>query len=66
MTKYSAIRKKLEVECLLNGNVEDLAYFTHYLHNHENGVSKSYEERAKLYFDHVNESQNIVSEPDIQ
>ena len=48
MIKYSKLRDKLKVETL-NGNAEDLAFFTHYLHNHTNGVSKSFEKRAKEY-----------------
>ena len=35
MIKYSKLRDKLKVETL-NGNAEDLAFFTHYLHNHTN------------------------------
>src|SRR5690554_3810262 len=62
MIKYSKLREKLKVETL-NGNAEDLAYFTHYLHNHKNGVSKSYEKRAKEYFYEINEELNIVAEP---
>ena len=62
MIKYSKLREKLKVETL-NGNAEDLAYFTHYLHNHKNGVSTSYEKRAKEYFYEINEELNIVAEP---
>ena len=49
MIKYSKLRDKLKVETL-NGNAEDLAFFTHYLHNHTNGVSKSFEKRAIFDF----------------
>ncbi len=65
MIKYSTLREKLKVESL-NGNTEDLAYFTHYLHHHENGVSKSYEKRAKEYFHEMNKDFDIVSEPELQ
>lgn len=65
MIKYSTLREKLKVESL-NGNTEDLAYFTHYLHHHENGVSKSYEKRAKEYFYEMNKDFDIVSEPELQ
>jgi DNA (cytosine-5)-methyltransferase 1 len=65
MIKYSTIREKLKVESL-NGNAEDLAYFTHYLHNHKNGVSQSYEKRAKEYYQTIKEELNIVSEPELQ
>lgn len=65
MIKYSKLRDKLKVETL-NGNAEDLAFFTHYLHNHTNGVSKSFEKRAKEYFVTVNEELSIVAEPELQ
>jgi DNA (cytosine-5)-methyltransferase 1 len=48
MTNYSKIREKLNIE-ELNGEAEDMAFLTHYLHNHENGIPKSYEQRAKEY-----------------
>lgn len=62
MIKYSKLREKLKVDTL-NGEAEDLAYLTHYLHNHENGVSKSYEKRAKSYFAQINKDFSIVAEP---
>lgn len=65
MIKYSTLREKLKVETL-NGNAEDLAYFTHYLHNYKNGESKSYEKRAKDYYKAIFEELNIVSEPELQ
>jgi len=65
MIKYSKLRDKLKVETL-NGNAEDLAFFTHYLHNYTNGVSKSFEKRAKEYFETINEELNIVAEPELQ
>jgi DNA (cytosine-5)-methyltransferase 1 len=65
MIKYSQLREKLKVETL-NGNAEDLAYFTHYLHNYENSVSKSYEKRAKDYFDAINQETSIITEPELQ
>ena len=65
MIKYSKLRDKLKVETL-NGNAEDLAFFTHYLHNHTNGVSKSFEKRAKEYYATINEEMNIVAEPELQ
>lgn len=65
MIKYSKLRDKLKVETL-NGNAEDLAFFTHYLHNHTNGVSKSFEKRAKEYFETINEELNLVAEPELQ
>ena len=65
MIRYSKLRDKLKVETL-NGNAEDLAFFTHYLHNHTNGVSKSFEKRAKEYFETINEELSIVAEPELQ
>ena len=65
MTTYSTLRERLKVESL-NGNAEDLAFLTHYLHNHENGVSKSYKERAIKFYKSLKETVNLVGEPDIQ
>ncbi|MCH8490673.1 MAG: DNA cytosine methyltransferase [Oceanicaulis sp.] len=65
MTTYSTLRERLKVENL-NGNAEDLAFFTHYLHNHENGVSKSYKERAIKFYKSLEETDNLVEEPGIQ
>lgn len=65
MIKYSTLREILKVETL-NSNSEDLAYFTHYLHNHRNGVSKSYEERAKAFYQKINEELDVVTEPELQ
>ena len=65
MIKYSTIREKLKEESL-NGDAENLAYFTHYLHNHKNGVSQSYEKRAKDFYQTIKEELNIVSEPELQ
>ena len=65
MIEYSKLREKLKVETL-NGNAEELAYLTHYLHNYTNGVSKSYEQRAKAYFDTINGESGIVAETELQ
>lgn len=65
MLKYTDLRKGLNIENM-NGNAEDLAFFTHYLHNHINGVSKSYEKRAKKYYKTISDDLNIVSEPELQ
>lgn len=58
MTTYSTFREKLKVE-QLNGNAEDLAFLTHYLHNHENGVSKSYKQKADEYYKQLSEEFGI-------
>ncbi len=65
MLKYSKIRKGLDIENI-NGNAEDLAFFTHYLHNHTNGISKSFEKRAVEYYKQQNEDLSIASEPELQ
>jgi DNA (cytosine-5)-methyltransferase 1 len=65
MIEYSKLRKKLKVDTL-NGNAEDLAYFTHYLHNLKNGVSQSYEKRAKDFFKTIIEELDLVCEPELQ
>jgi len=64
MIKYSKLREKLKIDTL--ENVEDLAYFTHYLHNHKNEASKSYEKRAEKYFEVFSEELSIASEPKLQ
>ena len=58
MTTYSTFREKLKVE-QLNDNCEDLAFLTHYLHNHENGVSKSYKQKADEYYKQLAEELGI-------
>lgn len=65
MIKYSELRKILNIENM-NGNAEDLAYLTHFLHNSKNGVSKSYKKRAKEYYASLSENLQVVNEPDIQ
>lgn len=65
MLKYSKIRKDLDIENM-NGNAEDLAFFTHYLHNHTNGVSKSFKKRAVEYYNQQNNDLSIASEPELQ
>jgi len=65
MTTYSKLRDKLNVESL-NGNAEDLAFFTHYLQNHNNDASRSFEERAIKYFLSLTNEDNLVAEPELQ
>ena len=65
MIKYSELRKRLDIENM-NGNAEDLAYLTHFLHNSKNGGSKSYKKRAKEYYASISENLQVISEPDIQ
>lgn len=65
MLEYSKLREKLNVDTL-NGEAEELAFFTHYLHNHKNGVSQSYEKRAKSYFKLINKDFDIAEESELQ
>lgn len=65
MLKYSKLRKDLDIENM-NGNAEDLAFFTHYLHNHTNGISKSFKKRAVEYYNQQNNDLSIASEPELQ
>ena len=60
-TKYSKLRKYLEVENM-NGEAEDVAYFTHYLQV----KSKQYKKRAESYYTVLNQKNNIAKEPEIQ
>lgn len=55
---YSKLRKKLKIADFKDNN-ENLAFFTHYLQNHQNGVSKSYREKANDFFDSHTKDQKI-------
>lgn len=63
--KYSEFRKRLNIENM-NGEAEELAYLTHYLHNHKNCISKSYEERALAFYQAISDNANVVKEPELQ
>lgn len=65
MAAYSEIRERLNIESM-NGEAEELAYLTHYLHNHTNGVSVSYESRAKEFFAQVSQQSNWKEESGLQ
>ena len=56
MKKYSEIKEKIGIDTIKNTS-EGAAYFTHYLHNRINGVSKYYKKDAISFFG------NIVEEP---
>lgn len=66
---YTNLRTKLNI-AEMNGEAEDLAYFTHYLHNSSTSHSKKYEEKAFKYFYNsitgVNTEINKVEEPYFQ
>tara|TARA_R110000822_G_scaffold310552_1_gene443985 strand:+ start:540 stop:1784 length:1245 start_codon:yes stop_codon:yes gene_type:complete len=65
MLKYSKLRKDLDIENM-NGNAENLAFFTHYLHNHTNGVSKSFKKKAVEYYNQQHNDLSLASEPELQ
>lgn len=65
MITYSTIKDKLIVNDS-NKNMEELAYFTHYLHNYKNGVAASYEQEAINYYNEINDELNVFSEPALQ
>ncbi len=48
MKKYSEIRAEINSDVLKETD-EGLAYFTHYLHNNKNGISRYYEKNAIKY-----------------
>ncbi|HEY4874790.1 MAG TPA: DNA cytosine methyltransferase [Puia sp.] len=52
MLPYTKIRKILEIDNF-NGNAEEIAFVTHYFHNHLNGISQIYKPRASLYFNKI-------------
>lgn len=65
ITTYSEIKNHLKVE-IKNDNFDDLAYWTHYLQNPKNGVSKIFEKRAVKFYEERKEELDIISEPDLQ
>ncbi|MCC7438326.1 MAG: DNA (cytosine-5-)-methyltransferase [Armatimonadetes bacterium] len=65
MAKYSTIKQKFAIDVENNAN-NDLAYFTHYLHNHTNGVSRHYKQEAANYFCRITGELGLIREPYIQ
>lgn len=63
--KYSNIKEELEIS-VEKENENQLAYLTHYLHNHKNGVSRHYKVNATNYLENIFEQKNIIEEPDFQ
>lgn len=63
--KYSEIKLKLKLEITKSEN-NDLAYLTHFFQNYKNGVSQYYKPAATSYLEEHLETNNIVSEPDLQ
>ena len=64
MKKYTAIRKKYEIEAE-KAKDDGMAFFTHYLQNHTNGVSGYFRKDASKYHQLLNE-ESEVSEPEFQ
>jgi|SRR5690625_2263766 len=66
---YTKLRTKLNI-AEMNGEAEDLAYFTHYLHNSSTSHSTIYEENALNYFynsiNGVDTEISKVEEPNFQ
>ncbi len=62
---YSYIKAKLKIEVSKAPN-NDLAYLTHYFHNHKNGISKYFKPSATDYLTQLHEQLNISGEPDLQ
>ena len=65
MKKYSSIKSKLKIEIVKSGN-NDLANFTHYLQNSENGASKLFKPKANSYLKELHEKLDLVEAPDFQ
>lgn len=65
MRKYSELRAKIDFD-KNNGYFEELAYFTHYLQNYENGISKHYKDNAIKFYQNNASSFSEVEEPILQ
>ncbi|UII31110.1 DNA (cytosine-5-)-methyltransferase [Fulvivirga ulvae] len=64
MKKYSVIRKRYKIEAE-KAKDEGMAFFTHYLQNHTNGISGYFRNDADRYHELLNE-ESKVKEPDFQ
>jgi DNA (cytosine-5)-methyltransferase 1 len=63
--KYSELKSKLKIN--LDKDIDsDISYFTHYLQNSENGVSKYFRPKAEKYYSEQLEKANILREADDQ
>lgn len=65
MVKYTTIKKNLKFE-IEKGDNNDLAFLTHYLQNHENGVAPHFKDPAIKFYTELNEQLDCVQEPEIQ
>lgn len=64
MINYSTIRAKLNINTL--SNFEELAYFTHFLHNYKNGITQPYEKKANDFFNNASETLDFFSKTPLQ
>lgn len=62
MVKYSEIREKLRIK-IDKPELNNLAYLTHYFHNHKDQVSDYYKKPAEQYLSTLHEGLSIVQEP---
>lgn len=62
---YTSLKTHLQIN-LEKGADDRLAYFTHFLQCHTNGVSQFYKTPAKKYFAERIEELNLLEEPDFQ
>jgi len=63
--RYSSIKSKLKIEITKSDN-NDLANFSHYLQNSENGASELFKPIAKNYLIDIHEKLDIVGDADFQ
>jgi DNA (cytosine-5)-methyltransferase 1 len=63
--KYSLLREKWGID-FKNKKEEEMAFLTHFLQNHENGVSEYFRPRAQEYIDGLHEENDQLGEPDFQ
>jgi DNA (cytosine-5)-methyltransferase 1 len=63
--KYSQLREKLGID-FKNKKEEEMAFLTHFLQNHENGVSEYFRPQAQEYINDLHEANNQLGEPDFQ
>ncbi len=63
--KYSTLREEVKIEGL-GADIENLAFFTHYLHNPKNDVSELYKSRAENYFRAMKKESLIFSETELE
>ena len=64
MINYSSLKEKLNIEPCVE-DTDDVAFFTHYLHNYDDNIPKHFQIRANdYYFNHIGNS-NFIEEPQL-